>query len=153
VVRYLHAKTRKELVGKCENVLLRVHAPRMWNAFQVSPLSYHSLYIPRAYTAPGPARLRRRRGPAAHVRAAREGIPEGLEPLRKKFEAHIKAAGLGAVSTLVGTQGAAGTATDADTKSTELDPKVYINVLLAVHEKNTATHRVSRPRWASGRAG
>ncbi|KAJ7847084.1 Cullin family-domain-containing protein [Mycena olivaceomarginata] len=48
-------------------------------------------------------------------------IPEGLEPLGKKFEAHIKATGLGAVSTLVGAQGAAGATTDADAKSTELD--------------------------------
>ncbi|KAJ7793256.1 Cullin family-domain-containing protein [Mycena olivaceomarginata] len=70
-------------------------------------------------------------------------IPEGLEPLGKKFEAHIKATGLGAVSTLVGAQGAAGTTTDADAKSTELDPKAYINVLLAVHhEKNAAMHGV-----------
>ncbi|KAJ7808956.1 hypothetical protein B0H14DRAFT_3481902 [Mycena olivaceomarginata] len=45
-------------------------------------------------------------------------IPEGLEPLGKKFEAHIKATGLGAVSTLVGAQGAAGATTDADAKST-----------------------------------
>jgi cullin 1 len=37
VVRYLHAKTRKDLVTRCESVLLRAHAPRMWDAFQVSP--------------------------------------------------------------------------------------------------------------------
>jgi cullin 1 len=39
VVRYLHAKTRKDLVTRCESVLLRAHAPRMWDAFQVSPPS------------------------------------------------------------------------------------------------------------------
>ncbi|KAF7352144.1 Ubiquitin-protein ligase [Mycena venus] len=50
-------------------------------------------------------------------------IPEGLEPLRKKFEAH----------------GAAGAAADADAKSGELDPKAYVDALLAVHEKNAAT--------------
>ncbi|KAJ7864809.1 Cullin repeat-like-containing domain protein [Mycena olivaceomarginata] len=125
VVRYLHAKMRKELVGKCENVLLRAHAPRMWDAFQDLQRMYALLAC----------------------------IPEGLEPLGKKFEAHIKATGLGAVSTLVGAQGAAGATTDADAKSTELDPKAYINVLLAVHEKNAAMHGVSRPRQASGRAG
>jgi cullin 1 len=32
-------------------------------------------------------------------------IPEGLEPLRRKFEAHVKAAGLGAVTALVGSSG------------------------------------------------
>jgi cullin 1 len=66
-------------------------------------------------------------------------IPEGLGPLRKKFEAHIKAVGLGAVSALVGAQGGAGAATAADAKSTELDPKAYVDALLTVHEKNTAT--------------
>ncbi|KAJ6585801.1 Cullin repeat-like-containing domain protein [Mycena capillaripes] len=34
VVRYLHATTREELVGPCENVLLHAHAPRIWEAFQ-----------------------------------------------------------------------------------------------------------------------
>lgn len=34
-------------------------------------------------------------------------IPEGLEPLRKKFEEHVKQAGLVAVSKLVGDGGAA----------------------------------------------
>jgi Cullin family len=34
-------------------------------------------------------------------------IPEGLEPLRKKFEEHVKQAGLVAVSKLVGEGGAA----------------------------------------------
>ena len=34
-------------------------------------------------------------------------IPEGLEPLRKKFEEHVKQAGLIAVSKLVGDGGAA----------------------------------------------
>ncbi|KAJ6555412.1 hypothetical protein DFH09DRAFT_1365754 [Mycena vulgaris] len=34
VVSYLHAETRKDLVGRCESVLLRAHAPRMWETFQ-----------------------------------------------------------------------------------------------------------------------
>ena len=34
-------------------------------------------------------------------------IAEGLEPLRRKFEAHVKAAGLAAVSALVGADGKA----------------------------------------------
>ncbi|KAJ7765141.1 ubiquitin-protein ligase [Mycena olivaceomarginata] len=91
----------KELVVRCENVLLRAHAPRMWDAFQ-PPLDFDADEdLQRMY-----ALLAR--------------IPKGLEPLRKKFEAHVKAAGLGAVSAL-------------------LDPKAYVDVLLAVHEKNAAT--------------
>ncbi|KAH9926075.1 Cullin family-domain-containing protein [Amylocystis lapponica] len=57
-------------------------------------------------------------------------IPEGLEPLRKKFEEHAKRAGLSAVSKLVGEDGSG-----ADT----LDPKAYVDALLEVHQKNSET--------------
>ncbi|KAJ7728763.1 Cullin family-domain-containing protein [Mycena metata] len=93
-----------ELVSRCEGVLLRAHAPRMWETFQ------------------------------------------GLEPLRRNFEAHIKTAGLAAVEGVVGGAAPAkkDAATDTDTeetvtKSGELDPKAYVDALLAVHEKNAAT--------------
>ncbi|KAJ7057195.1 Cullin [Mycena amicta] len=119
VVRYLHTKTRKELVGKCESVLLRAHAPRMWEAFQALLDFDADEDLQRMYSL-----------------LAR--IPEGLEPLRRKFEAHVKAAGLGAVSALVGPDGKA-TGAAADEKSGELDPKAYVDALLAVHEKNAAT--------------
>ncbi|KAJ7181460.1 ubiquitin-protein ligase [Mycena crocata] len=121
VVRYLHAKTRKELVGRCESVLLRAHAPRMWDAFQAL-LDYDADEdLQRMY-----ALLAR--------------IPEGLEPLRRKFEAHVKAAGLGAVSALVGGGDGAKADKAADEgKSGDLDQKAYVDALLAVHEKNAAT--------------
>ncbi|KAJ7202549.1 Cullin [Mycena pura] len=119
VVRYLHTKTRKDLVGRCENVLLRAHAPRMWDAFQALLDFDADEDLQRMY-----ALLAR--------------IPEGLEPLRRKFEAHVKAAGLSAVSALVGVDGKA-TGAAADEKSGELDPKAYVDALLAVHEKNAAT--------------
>ena len=57
-------------------------------------------------------------------------IPEGLEPLRKKFEEHVKKAGLAAVTKLVGEDGAA-----AET----LEPKAYVDALLEVHKKNSET--------------
>ncbi|KAJ7455823.1 Cullin [Mycena latifolia] len=116
VVRYLHNKTRKELVGRCETVLLRAHAPRMWDAFQTLLDFDADEDLQRMY-----ALLAR--------------IPEGLEPLRRKFEAHVKAAGLGAVSALVGSEAAKAD----DAKSGDLDPKAYVDALLAVHEKNAAT--------------
>ncbi|KAJ7812562.1 Cullin family-domain-containing protein [Mycena olivaceomarginata] len=87
VVRHLHAKTRKELVGRCESALLDFDADED---------------LLRMY-----ALLAR--------------IPEGLEPLRRKFEGADKEKDQG--------EGKAG----------ELDPKAYVNALLAVHEKNTAT--------------
>jgi cullin 1 len=57
-------------------------------------------------------------------------IQEGLEPLRKKFEEHVKKAGLAAVSKLVGEAGA---------NIDALDPKVYVDALLEVHKKNSET--------------
>jgi cullin 1 len=59
-------------------------------------------------------------------------IPEGLEPLRKKFEEHVKRAGLAAASKLVGTGGDAA-------ESETLDPKAYVDALLEVHRKNQET--------------
>ncbi|KAK7013089.1 ubiquitin-protein ligase [Favolaschia claudopus] len=118
VVRYLHAKTRKELVGRCENVLLKAHMQRMQDAFQALLDFDADEDLQRMY-----ALLAR--------------IQDGLEPLRKKFESHVKAAGLGAVSALVGSESAKAGAEDS--KSADLDPKAYVDALLSVHEKNAAT--------------
>ena len=57
-------------------------------------------------------------------------IPEGLEPLRKKFEEHVKRAGQQAISKLVGEGGA-----NVDS----LEPKVYVDALLEVYRKNQHT--------------
>ncbi|KAJ7767563.1 Cullin family-domain-containing protein [Mycena olivaceomarginata] len=122
VVRYLHAKTRKELVGTCEGVLLR----RMWDAFQ-APLDFDAGEdLQRMY-------------------ALRACIPEGLEPLRKKFEAHVKA---GTVAALVrGSDSASAAAKDKDNDGAakgkaaaegDVEGKTCVDALLAVHE-NTAT--------------
>ncbi|EKD18714.1 uncharacterized protein L3040_002140 [Drepanopeziza brunnea f. sp. 'multigermtubi'] len=47
-------------------------------------------------------------------------IPDGLEPLRTKFEAHVRKAGLAAVVKI---------AADAD----KIEPKVYVDALLEIH--------------------
>jgi cullin 1 len=47
-------------------------------------------------------------------------IPEGLEPLRQRFENHVRKAGLSAVEKV---------AADAD----KLEPKVYVDALLEIH--------------------
>ncbi|RYP55840.1 hypothetical protein DL771_012307 [Monosporascus sp. 5C6A] len=49
-------------------------------------------------------------------------IPEGLDPLRQKFEAHVRNAGLAAVAKV---------ASDAE----KLEPKVYVEGLLETHTK------------------
>ena len=109
VERYLHTKTRKELISKCENVLIREHGELMWDSFQ-RLLDYdQDEDLQRMY-------------------ALLSRIPEGLEPLRKRFEGHVKQAGLTAISKLVGEGGA---------NVESLDPKAYVDALLEVHQKNS----------------
>ncbi|KAG1748664.1 Cullin-domain-containing protein [Suillus lakei] len=111
VDRYLNTDTRKQLVSKCEHVLIRQHSDLMWESFQ-SLLDFDKDEdLQRMY-------------------ALLSRIPEGLEPLRKKFEEHVKKAGLAAVAKLLG-EGPEG----ADS----LDPKAYVDALLEVHRKNSET--------------
>jgi cullin 1 len=111
VERYLNTQTRKGLISKCEHVLIREHSELMWESFQ-SLLDFDKDEdLQRMY-------------------ALLSRIPEGLEPLRKKFEEHVKKAGLAAVSKLVGEGGA-----NVDA----LDPKAYVDALLDVHKKNSET--------------
>lgn len=112
VERYLNTNTRKGLITKCEHVLIREHSERMWESFQ-ELLDYDKDEdLQRMY-----ALLAR--------------IPEGLEPLRKKFEEHVKKAGQSAVAKLVGEGN--------DATNTEVDPKAYVDALLEVHHKNAET--------------
>ena len=111
VERYLHTTTRKLLITKCEHVLVRAHSNLMWENFQ-SLLDYDKDEdLQRMYSL-----LSR--------------IPEGLEPLRRKFEDHVKRTGLAAVSKLVGNDPAAIEA---------LEPKAYVDALLEVHSKSSET--------------
>ncbi|KAI0755416.1 Cullin-domain-containing protein [Irpex lacteus] len=112
VERYLNTNTRKGLVSKCEHVLIREHAERMWDSFQNLLDFDKDEDLQRMY-----ALLAR--------------IAEGLEPLRKKFEEHVKRAGLAAVSKLV--EGGNGEG------SGEVDPKAYVDAMLEVHHKNSET--------------
>jgi len=111
VERYLHTTTRKPLITKCEHVLVRAHAELMWENFQ-SLLDYDKDEdLQRMYSL-----LSR--------------IPEGLEPLRRKFEEHVKRTGLAVVSKLVGTDPAAIEA---------LDLKSYVDALHEVIIKSSET--------------
>ncbi|KIM65778.1 hypothetical protein SCLCIDRAFT_1211764 [Scleroderma citrinum Foug A] len=111
VDRYLNAETRKQLISKCDHVLIRQHAELMWESFQTLLDYDKDEDLQRMY-------------------ALLSRIPEGLEPLRKRFEEHVKRAGQNAVLKLVGqgTEGADG-----------LDPKAYVDALLEVHRKNSET--------------
>jgi cullin 1 len=111
VERYLHTTTRKLLISKCEDILIRTHAELMWDT-SLSLLDYDK-----------DQDLRR-------MYSLLSRIPEGLEPLRRKFEEHVKRTGLAAIATLVGT--------DAATID-ELDPTAYVDALLEAHTKYSDT--------------
>ncbi|TFK28030.1 Cullin-1 [Coprinopsis marcescibilis] len=111
VERYLNTSTRKALISKCEHVLIRDHSQLMWDSFQ-SLLDFDKDEdLQRMYSL-----LSR--------------IPEGLEPLRKKFEEHVKKSGQDAVEKLVG---------ETSSSNESLDPKAYVDALLEVHRKNAET--------------
>ncbi|KAG5650078.1 hypothetical protein H0H81_000849 [Sphagnurus paluster] len=109
VERYLHTKTRKDLISKCDDVLIHQHSELIWDSFQNLLDFDKDEDLQRMYTL-----------------LAR--IPEGLEPLRKRFEIHVKASGLATISKLA-------EAGDSDS----VDPKAYVDALLEVHRKNSET--------------
>ncbi|GAA5868774.1 hypothetical protein JCM8547_005374 [Rhodosporidiobolus lusitaniae] len=116
---YLHASTRKGLVSKCEEVLVKNHGELMQDEFQRLLDQEQEPDLQRMYLL-----LSR--------------IPSGLDPLRERFEAHVKKAGLDSVERAVG---AAASAEGAGAKEKEeaqaaVEPRAYVESLLAVHRKN-----------------
>jgi cullin 1 len=107
VERYLHTSTRKPLL----TLLVRTHANFMLEDFQslLDCDKYEDLQ--RMYSILSCS-------------------PDGLEPLRGRFEEHVKRIGLAAVSALVGTDP---TAIEA------LEPKVYVDTLLEVRTELSET--------------
>lgn len=102
---YLHASTRRSLVAKCEEVLVKNHSGLMQEEFQRLLDQEQEADLQRMYLL-----LSR--------------IQNGLDPLRERFEAHVKKAGLESV------EKTAGASADG------ADPKAYVDSLLSVHKKN-----------------
>ncbi|KAK4051653.1 ubiquitin ligase (cullin) of SCF [Microbotryomycetes sp. JL201] len=80
---YLHASTRKGLVSKCEEVLVKNHSGKMQEEFlrlleQEQEPDIHRMYL------------------------LLSRIPSGLDPLRENFEQHVKKSGLDSVEKAVG---------------------------------------------------
>ena len=98
---YLHPDIAVHLKKACNQVLIGDHSNLLRDEFQVLLDNDREEDMARMYSL-----LSR--------------IPEGLEPLRAKFEAHVRKAGLSAVSKV---------AADAE----KLEPKVYVDALLDVH--------------------
>jgi len=98
---YLHPDIAIPLKKACNQVLIAEHSSILRDEFQVLLDNDREEDMARMYSL-----LSR--------------IPDGLVPLRSKFEAHVRKAGLAAVAKV---------ASDAD----KLEPKVYVDALLEIH--------------------
>ena len=98
---YLHQDIMNPLMKTCLEVLVTAHSPLLRDEFQVLLDGDRQEDLARMY------RLLAR-------------ISNGLEPLRTKFEAHVRKEGLAAIDKIV---------TDSD----NVDPKTYVEALLEVH--------------------
>jgi cullin 1 len=101
VEQYLHPDIMSPLMKTCLEVLVTAHSVLLRDEFQVLLDHDREEDLGRMYKL-----LARIQG--------------GLEPLRTKFEAHVRSAGLAAVNRV---------AADGD----NLEPKVYVDALLEVH--------------------
>ena len=100
---YLHPDIMNPLMKTCLEVLVTAHSSLLRDEFQVLLDGDRQEDLARMY------RLLAR-------------ISNGLEPLRTKFEAHVRKEGLAAIDKVV---------TDGD----NVDPKVYVEALLEVHTR------------------
>ncbi|KAH6634455.1 Cullin [Chaetomium sp. MPI-SDFR-AT-0129] len=98
---YLHPDIAFSLKKTCNTALIADHSTVLRDEFQVLLDNDREEDMARMYSL-----LSR--------------IPDGLDPLRTKFETHVRNAGLAAVAKV---------ASDAD----KLEPKVYVDALLEIH--------------------
>jgi len=104
--RYLNTETRKSLISSCVHALIREHHELMYEASE-------------CFFEYGKGEdLQRMDGLLTRT-------PDDLEPLRDKFEEHVKRAGLAAISRLIGVGGTV----------TEVNPRAYVDALFEVHRK------------------
>ena len=99
---YLHQDIAVPLKKACNQVLIADHSALMRDEFQVLLDNDREEDMARMYNL-----------------LAR--IPDGLDPLRAKFETHVRKAGLSAVQKIQSSEG------------DKLEPKVYVDALLEIH--------------------
>ncbi|EPQ30308.1 uncharacterized protein PFL1_02424 [Pseudozyma flocculosa PF-1] len=128
---YLHSTTRAKLVNCCDNTLVRRHAGILWDEFQTLLDLEKADDLYRIYTL-------------------MSRIVEGLEPLRQKFEAHVKRVGLAAVEKVAAGGGGGDGAADAGpgatataTAAAAMEPNAYVGALLDAHRTNLDTVNAS----------
>jgi cullin 1 len=100
---YLHPDIMKQLMDTCNEALITSHSILLRDEFQILLDSERTDDLARMY------KLLSR-------------IKDGLDPLRNRFETHVRKAGLAAVEK-VATQG------------DNFEPKIYVDALLEVHGK------------------
>ncbi len=100
---YLLNEIMGPLMKCCETALVADHASLLRDEFQLLLENDHRTDLGRLYKL-----------------LAR--IPEGLDPLRYRFEAHVRKAGLAAVERVAA-------------EGESMDPKVYVEALLEVHAR------------------
>jgi len=108
--KYLHTNTREPLITKCDDIFIREHSNLIRETFQNSLDFDKDEGLQRMY-------------------ALLASTSDDFEPLRDKFEEHVKRACLDVVMRLVGEGGA----------TTEVDFDVYIDALLEVHRESFKT--------------
>ncbi|KAF8457588.1 Cullin [Kalaharituber pfeilii] len=101
---YLHPEIMSHLMKTCQKVLIQEHAGLLQEEFQQLLDNDKQADLARMYNL-----LSR--------------IQDGLEPLRRKFETHVRNAGLSAIEKV------------ANEGGDSLDPKVYVDALLEVHSR------------------
>lgn len=104
VKMYLHPEIMGHLMKTCQKVLIQEHASLLQEEFQNLLDNDRIDDLSRMYNL-----LSR--------------IQDGLEPLRRKFETHVRNAGLQAIEKIASEGG------------DNLDPKVYVDALLEVHSR------------------
>lgn len=104
VTLYMHASTLRPLMDVCRNELVVRHCERLWGQF--ADLLEHD-----------------RSDDLARMYRLLECVPGGLEPLREKLEAHVKAAGLESVRR------------ELD-EGEAVDPARYVQALLRVYDRH-----------------
>ncbi|KAF3176529.1 hypothetical protein TWF106_003486 [Orbilia oligospora] len=110
---YLHPDIMIPLMKTCQRVLIQEHKTLLHDEFQVLLNNDRQDDLKRMYNL-----LSR--------------ITEGLEPLRTKFEAHVRKAGLEAIEKVAN-----------ENADDNLEPKVYVDALLEVHEKYSSLVKIA----------
>ena len=100
---YLHPDIMKRLMDTCNDALITAHSILLRDEFQVLLDNERTDDLARMY------RLLSR-------------IKDGLDPLRNRFEAHVRKAGLAAVEKVAA-------------NGENFEPKVYVDALLEIHTK------------------